>query len=1126
MAMKPLIVIGCGGSGGKVVVALRNQLEIRLRNSGWTEGIPDAWQLLFVDTPGSQESYPDFGPPVPREDYVSVSQGEPVYKHVDDSLMRFLGRERWRNIGNVGSWRPSPDITLPVDEGAGQWRAVGRVAALSSMRSVSDRVQEATTKISQGAGQFSRLAEHLGDDTGPSEVPFVIVVSSLAGGTGSGIFLDICDVVRATNQELQNRILGVLFTAEIFKDLGELSGLQFNTVGAMSELMSNYLSPQQPFPEIFRGAFSVTGGNQAMKRGVNYPFLVGMKTLQGSDLGSTADAYKSVTETLTSIFLNPSIQQEFTQYLITNWGNEQDNHTTKWDMHDLQAAAFDNQGRGDVEFNGIVSSLGSARLSVGSQMFAEYAAHRLARTSIDFMTNGFLSQGRTALADPGASEEQILRFYRERDGLNFLEACGLRELDSDEKEWNQVIEAILSDEELKNTYVHQVRARVEAELAEYPQRLTTDLMQLIFDAVNQRKEVFLAEVKVRIAQGSAEFMKRAPEALMTEASRVLARDGVQVASTMVQFAREQIEQACAQLERENQTQMQHINNVGSLIAEAFKDVKQSKGGTKLDGSNPVTKNGIKNASNWVYWLGRIAIRKEAIELLKKFDKDVIKPFLKQLQQIADSSDSNSAAVSDWPSPSGVPSRFAPSPLDFCLIDSDSWPELFKELLRETVERDFAGAVDPDEYARGQIGGGGFSSNFRGVATSESASLEIDGQWTEGRPVQFKTNMKVEDYLRRARNWISRTGTPFGDFTDLKLWGYLDPVDQTGNPVVDHPARVAKFKDQFFATLERAQPLIHVNQPVFTSVHTNSTLSGTDTRVRAEKLPFPPNSRAREVAEEVLHRFSSSLDAGGSGLDQFFSDPGKDCEGVLYVSRLKGAIHPSAVASLTSPIATAWQNATSNGLPDPGVWRYRRTRPLTEFIPLRPRVRQDMMKGWIVGRLLGIISKPNENGVMIAHAQSDRNESSRFLWPTLAHSHLPQLHENTKAILPAMLESIGLAYVLHATNSSLLDAYDQLYKLGRDSNLLLEGWLRSGEIKRRTVEQPLISGIDAAQRKISASEKLNSNRNLYAADVNMKIELIEDLRLLPFGFELSPEIVGVIDELLILVNETQSTDTDF
>jgi hypothetical protein len=149
-----------------------------------------------------------------------------------------------------------------------------------------------------------------------------------------------------------------------------------------------------------------------------------------------------------------------------------------------------------------------------------------------------------------------------------------------------------------------------------------------------------------------------------------------------------------------------------------------------------------------------------------------------------------------------------------------------------------------------------------------------------------------------------------------------------------------------------------------------------------------------------------------------------------------------------------------------------------------------------------------------------------MWPTLAHSHIPQLHENTKAILPAMLESIGLAYVLHATDSSISDAYEQLYKLGRDANLLLENWLRTGVIERKTCEKSLIAGSDPSERKASAAEKLTNNRNLYESDATLKIEMIDDLRKLPFGFELSQEIVGVIDELLSIVNETQSTDTDF
>ena len=61
MALTPMIVIGCGGSGGKVIVGLRQRLEVELRRRGWTEGVPEAWQLLYVDTPGTQEVNIDYG---------------------------------------------------------------------------------------------------------------------------------------------------------------------------------------------------------------------------------------------------------------------------------------------------------------------------------------------------------------------------------------------------------------------------------------------------------------------------------------------------------------------------------------------------------------------------------------------------------------------------------------------------------------------------------------------------------------------------------------------------------------------------------------------------------------------------------------------------------------------------------------------------------------------------------------------------------------------------------------------------------------------------------------------------------------------------------------------------------
>jgi hypothetical protein len=1123
MAMKPLIIVGCGGSGGKVLVALRNQLEIRLRNSGWTEGIPDAWQLIFIDTPASQENYPDFGPPLPDADYVSVSQGQPVYRHVDTAVMNFLGPDRWKH---VAGWRPSPDIALPVDQGAGQWRGVGRIAALSSMKNVSERIRHAMTTISQSGGQLQRLSMHLGDDTAPDDIPFVIIVSSMAGGTGSGIFLDVADVIRGTNTALQNRIIGVLFTAEVFASLGNLAGLQFNTVGAMSELMANYLSPQQPFPAVFKGALN-NANSDSMRRGINYPFLVGMKTLNGSVLGSTADAYRSVTETISSICLTPNIQQEFTQYLLNNWTGEQLQHKSRWKMHNRVVGAV-GAGGDDVSDNGVVSSFGSARLSVGTQMFAEYAAHRLTRSTMDFMNKEFLRAGRAALSDPGASEEQVLRFYREQQGLQFVENCQLRELNSGNDEYNQVLNQILPDDDLVSGVIAQLRREVENEISEMQQKPAMDFVARIVSAVQARQGSTNAEIAKRITQGSYDFAMNAPQRLLDETSRVMARNGVQVAGAMVQFTREQIEQAIIQLESEIRVNEQYVANVNSYVANEFKEVKEGRG-SKLNGDHPFVKSGIRMGTSESAWRGRIETRNAAIALLKKFSIEVISPLMKQLSQIQETGEQQSEISARFPTDEGgVPPRFAPSPLDYCLISQDEWPAKYDELLRETSLRDNEGQlVEPKEHARSAVGGGGFASDSLGSRTAQSAAITLDGHWSVGRPVQFKTQLGVDDILGRARSWIGRSGTPFGDFCSLKMGQYLSPVDATGSPVVDIQRRLDRFQDQLTSSLERTQPLIHVDQQTFVRVHTDGQLNRINTRLVPEPLPLPVGSAAREIAERVIFNFLKGLEEGQQDTSRFFVDDGNDVEGVLYVSRLKGAIHPSAVASLTAPIAQSWVNAQDSDGVDSGAWTYRRTRPLSEFIALRPRVRTDMIQGWIVGRLLGLISKPNENGVQISHETDDHNSTlSSFLWPTLAHGQISKLHDNSKAVLPALLESVGLGYILYATENDALDAYEQLSILGSHAHTVLEHWLRDGVVDATTIAPPVVGGQTIEERKVSIINVLERNKLDYKADMDIKIRTTADLSKLPYGFELTPEIVEIIDHLLSTVNGVQLADTDF
>jgi hypothetical protein len=187
----------------------------------------------------------------------------------------------------------------------------------------------------------------------------------------------------------------------------------------------------------------------------------------------------------------------------------------------------------------------------------------------------------------------------------------------------------------------------------------------------------------------------------------------------------------------------------------------------------------------------------------------------------------------------------------------------------------------------------------------------------------------------------------------------------------------------------------------------------------------------------------------------------------------------------------------------------------------------MIRGWVTGRLLGIISKPTQNGVSISHpSDPSGSTSSQFIWPTLAHSHSPNLHEKTKSVLPGLLESIGLAYVLYPTDPTVVEAFEHLTALGQNSTSLLVDWVNSGVLPYNTPESPAVNGVDAQSRKESIISVLSRNKEQYVDDVKFEPRRDEDLNQLPFGFELASDIVEVIDELIHTASEAQTNTTDF
>ncbi|SVD22817.1 uncharacterized protein METZ01_LOCUS375671, partial [marine metagenome] len=144
--LRPVIMIGCGGSGQKAVRYVRAAVLRKLKHTHWEGGIPAAWQFIGLDTLNTQEA-PGEIPTMPASDYKSISLQYNTFSDLSEALLaRHTPIERLGYRELIG-WRPqAKQVNVPLRAGAGQMRAVGRTAGVVALGTVvRPRLEEAFT---------------------------------------------------------------------------------------------------------------------------------------------------------------------------------------------------------------------------------------------------------------------------------------------------------------------------------------------------------------------------------------------------------------------------------------------------------------------------------------------------------------------------------------------------------------------------------------------------------------------------------------------------------------------------------------------------------------------------------------------------------------------------------------------------------------------------------------------------------------------------------------------------------------------------------------------------------------------------------------------------------------------
>jgi hypothetical protein len=242
--VRPTVFVGMGGTGKEILLRLRMKFYERYGEFGYP-----CISYLWIDT-DMQNLNVDRKEMDPLLQRVIFKEGEKVDIQVDDpgDFLNNPGKFSW-----ITQWMPPAVVQsgLRIQDGAGQVRAKGRFSFYWKFQAIQKQLLEAVTKVRNPQSRFdtARFSEdkklnlRLDDDWGP-RVNFFLA-SSLAGGTGSGTFLDMAFLIRqiASEQNFKPDITGLLFLSSLF--CNEPSDRRYaNTYAALKELEYYNYTPE------------------------------------------------------------------------------------------------------------------------------------------------------------------------------------------------------------------------------------------------------------------------------------------------------------------------------------------------------------------------------------------------------------------------------------------------------------------------------------------------------------------------------------------------------------------------------------------------------------------------------------------------------------------------------------------------------------------------------------------------------------------------------------------------------------------------------------------------------------------------------------------------------------------
>ena len=1037
--ISPLLIIGVGGAGGKTIRAMKQELNRILESSGYTEGIPSAWQFLHIDTTRDGSDFP--APMLPADEFHSVVPRGAGYGDIVQSITAHFPEQEQQMV--LAGWG-IPDSAILINYGAGQIRAMGRLVGVADSLNTLKAIQNSISKMQGPSAQFelAAAARCLGARTFRPSAPQALIFSSLGGGTGSGMFTDIAELLkRSTPQAWAHHATSFLYTPEVFADIGSMgAGIPKNTLGALNELVAGRWVGLSAQSELLYSKMGLVASNTMGQTefGCRTNILLGAKnTTTGTDIRFGAEnsgmdqVFLTTGQAIAGIVSNEDISDFFFESMITTiWSCR-----SAIDISGLAPEASNVQNPSMT-----ASAIGFGKLSLGVEHIVDYVADAMTKHQVKILLWPELTP---EMIKSGISFQELIQEKSDEMWSNFLLDSGLDERGSQ----SQIVDVLLPEqsEERVKQFVNGI---IRKNISTSAKPLAT-FSRAIWSEWETESSGFLLAMKYEMSSKAQMWVPSIQEKLRDQISNELMLNGYAVLTNLTERLESELRDHVApELLQEH---YEFSNALRGFDQQAFNrrvhEIADGLTGVSTQ-SGPFFEKLSASLTRVLQFQINSHVTALAASLVQDMLNNFLTPLTEQLKEsrsilqisqkanfLLDGSQNPYLNYPDWAS-GVVPNRYKPKALERNLIDSADYESTYDFY----ASKDSQGAPAFQQSASSALLGKKMNP-IPGYVNPQTL-ITASGPWiTSVRDAQgamgaaaskseWNFHTDITELSERNRRWLKHKDSAFGKFTYMSIREFVGAAG-VDPQIRDH--RETKFVKEFEAMLASARPLITLNPNAMKHIlgaHDGRPAMGV--LLNSSKIPFAASSYIGQACTMVLQQ--NGFNPADPSFEQYWFDAGSNDSSMITVSTTQNPLPMWAFASLTEPILEQVAQATNAAGTWIQFWEGRRSRPLVESVPFETEMRRSIVTGWFIARVFGL-SKIDHlhsgRSLKIWNPTLETPDWSTFPSPLL-NSH-PEDMKRDSWLLPQLLMSAGIALANFGktSNPEFINGYRLLKYLGRE-----------------------------------------------------------------------------------------------